>query len=200
MGQTIETYGDLAAKWDAHILYWDGSGFEEHVGPAAVVPRCRAARRYLGQGVMTVVSGPSQWRWRFCGCICTRIRRLQNPGGRPGSDTGHSQPRPLGSPLHSEGDHPVDELTPRQRGTVAVRWVPGHAGVQGGEITDKAAKEGKMPSAGPANPGDGTEAAVDARSPLRGPSHAPPGSSPAEGERPETEEHVRESRLSPLAC
>jgi hypothetical protein len=97
-------------------------------------------------------------------------------------------------------DHPVDELTPRQRGTVAVRWVPGHAGVQGGEITDKAAKEGKMPSAGPANPGDGTEAAVDARSPLRGPSHAPPGSSPAEGKHPETEEHVRESRLSPLAC
>ncbi|GFG16602.1 hypothetical protein IFM61392_09592 [Aspergillus lentulus] len=61
MGQTIETCGDLAAKWDAHILYSDGSGFEGHVGPAAVVPRCRAARRYLGQGVRMMVSGPSQW-------------------------------------------------------------------------------------------------------------------------------------------
>jgi hypothetical protein len=46
MGQTIETQGDLAAKWDTRIVYTDGSGFDRHVDVAEVVPRWRAARRY----------------------------------------------------------------------------------------------------------------------------------------------------------
>ncbi|KAF4231354.1 hypothetical protein CNMCM8980_005324 [Aspergillus fumigatiaffinis] len=32
MGQTIETKGDIAAKWDTRIVYTDGSGFDGHNG------------------------------------------------------------------------------------------------------------------------------------------------------------------------
>ncbi|KAF4171580.1 hypothetical protein CNMCM8694_008065 [Aspergillus lentulus] len=115
------TRGDLAAKWDTRIVYTNGRGFEGHVGAVAVVPRWRAAGRYLGQGARAVVSGTSQWRWKFLWMLfATWAAR-----------------RPI-----AQRGHPLDELTPRQRGTIAVRWVPGHAGVQG-------AKEAKKPSAGP---------------------------------------------------
>jgi hypothetical protein len=57
--------------------------------------------------------------------------RLQHPDRHTGCGTSHSQPGPLGD--SSQGDL---ELTPRRRSTITVHWVPGHAGVQGGGITD----------------------------------------------------------------
>ncbi|KAF4235209.1 hypothetical protein CNMCM8980_003594 [Aspergillus fumigatiaffinis] len=119
MGQTIETTANSQPNGTSPFVYTDGSGLEWNIGAAAVVPSSRVARRYLGQGARVVVSGASQWRWRLL---------------------------PLGGPLHSQGDDLVDELTPRQRGIILQS---AGARDKGGEITYKAAKEAKMPSAGP---------------------------------------------------
>lgn len=161
----------IQKKWtevgsETSLIYTDGSGFEGHIGAAAVnihdSDTVISDRRHLGTGRQSTV-----YAAELSGIEMALARAIKNNKAKPikarevtlFSDSQaaiqavQNPQRPSGQYVLGVIYDRVRTLRSRHSSFVTLRWIPAHNGVPGNEVADSSAKLAAIESAGGATDG-----------------------------------------------
>jgi len=126
------------------VVYTDGSGINNKIGAAAVVPRMNIIKQaYMGnEKTSTVYAGELEGIRMALEIASTSVHEgtVIFSDSQAALKSIHSPGCPSGQYILAQIVQAVDHLK-RNGKTVELRWIPAHQGIEGNELADRAAKE-----------------------------------------------------------